>query len=220
MKGKRIILRKKGRESEDFRKGNQWDDEVKRKLESNDRAALTINEIGKNMDELFGYQAEQETDIHYLPVGEGDQRVADVLNVVTKVVLNNCNYAREEKKIFRDQCTPGRGIIHTYMSFDRDIEGDVMVEHFPWDDICYGPHEKEDLSDCEYEVRSKMYSKAKLKQLHPKKADEIENNFNDYLDIEKKVTEGTNQDYNEAKRIESPLTIDGVTPLIDIAQIS
>jgi hypothetical protein len=215
--------REKGRESEDFYKGKQWDDSTKRMLDGLDRAALTINEIAANIDTLVGYQMEQRTDIRYLPQEGGDQRVADILNIVSKKILDSCYFQREETKVFKDICVPGMGAFNLYMDFNSNLQGDAKVERFPWDDIIYGPHEKEDLSDCEYEVRSRMFSIAKLKQMFGKKAEEIEQSYKSYCgqypDVEKgdNGVNGTHTDYRSAKKLDDqPFTVDGTLPLVDV----
>lgn len=210
--------RKNGRESEDMVRGKQWAVEDKRSLESLSRAALTINEIGKNMDSLCGYQMKERTDITYLPQEGGDQKTADILNVVVKNILTNCYFPREESKVFRDMATTGMGVFNAYLDYNTDIQGEIKVEKFPWDNIDYGPHEKEDLSDCEGEIKSKMVSKATLKRMFRKKADEIEQGFKDYTFLKENpqvaVGGGTNTDYRYAKEL--PVTVDGTLPLIDI----
>jgi len=217
--------REKGRESEDFYKGKQWPEWMSKNLNGLDRAALTINEIAPNIDALLGYQMEQRTDIRYLPQEDGDQRVADMLNIVTKKILDACYFPREESKVFKDQCITGFGSFSLHMDFNNNIEGEIKVERFPWDDIVYGPHEKEDLSDCEYEVRSRWFSIAKLKQLFGDKAEEIEGSFKAYAgqypDIDAlndNGISGTNTDYRLAKKIDDtvPYTVDGSFPLIDV----
>lgn len=215
--------REKGREAEEFYQGRQWDSQTKRMLEGLDRAALTINEIGPNIDMLIGIQTEERTDFRYLPQEDGDQRVADILNVIVKKVTDACYYPREETKVFKDMAVPGFGAFNVLMNFDKTIQGDIVIERFPWDDIVYGPHEKEDLSDCEFEVRSRMYSIAKLKQMFGKKADEIETSYRQYAgqypDIEKNDNgiSGTHTDYRLAKKIdEMPYTVDGLFPLVDV----
>lgn len=214
---------KKGRESEDFYEGKQWDDSTARWLQSLDRANLTLNEIAPNIDMLIGYQMEQRTDIRYLPQEGGDQRAADMYNVVTKRILDNCYYQREETKVFKDQCVPGKGDFHVYMDFTQNIQGEIKVERFPWDDLDYGPHEKEDLSDCEYAVQSRMQSIAWLTQRFGKKAKEIETNFNSYRgiypDSEKgdAGVNGTHTDYRKAAKLDdSTFTLDGSKPLVDV----
>lgn len=216
--------RKKGREAEDFRKGKQWPEDVKRSIEALDRAALTINEVGPAIDMLKGFQMEQRTDLRFLPQEAGDQRVADMLNVVVKKVLDKCCYQREESKVFEDQVVPGFGCLNVYVDFLEDPEGNIIVERFPWDEIVYGPHDKEDLTDCEFEVRSRMQSIARLKQLFDEKADEIESNYKDYsgrypsIDDSRDLgTSGTNADYRNAKKADAlNYTLDGTLPLVDV----
>lgn len=214
--------KKKGYESERFYKGEQWDDKDKRHLESLSRACLTINEVGKNIDELCGYQMEERTDLRYLPQEGGDQVVADLLNILSKRLLDSCYYGREESKWFKDQAVVGFGSLLVYMDFKEDIRGEIKVERFPWDCVVYGPHEKEDLSDCEYEIRSKMHSKATLKMLYPKKAAKIEKSFDGFFEKEiggKGKIAGENTDYHFAVKIEDyPQTLDGNTQLVDIAK--
>lgn len=215
--------RKRGKESEDFYAGKQWDEETERYLRSLDRASLTINEIASNIDTLVGYQMEQRTDWRCLPREGGDQRVSDMLTEILKSISDACYFPREETKVFRDQCVPGMGVYNTYMDFAENIQGNIKIERFPWSDIHYGPHEKEDLADCEYEVRSRMQSIAKLKQMFGKKADDIESSYKSYAGQYPDVSSGengrsgTNQDYQGAKKIDdAPYTVDGTFPLIDV----
>lgn len=214
---------KKGRESEDFYEGKQWDDSTARWLQSLDRANLTLNEIAPNIDMLIGYQMEQRTDIRFLPQEGGDQRAADMYNIVTKRILDNCYYQREETKIFKDQCVPGKGDFHVYMDFTNNIQGEIKVERFPWDDVDYGPHEKEDLSDCEYAVQSRMQSLAWLMQKFGNKAKELQASYDAhrgiYPDSEKgdNGVDGTHTDYRQAKKLDDiAYTLDGNKPLVDV----
>lgn len=214
---------KKGKEAEAFYKGDQWEDGIARWLQTLDRAALTINEIAPNIDTLLGYQMEQRTDIRFLPQEGGDQRVADALNIVSKRVLDNCYYQREETKVFKDQVVPGFGAFNVLMNFQKNIQGEIIVERFPWDSIVYGPHEKEDLEDCEFEVRSRMQSIATLKRMFPKKAKSIESCYSHYsgqypnVDANDNGVSGTHADYQYAKKIDDvPVMLNGSIPLVDV----
>jgi len=166
-----------GKESLKFYQGDQWDTTTKSELEKQKRAVLTINEIESKCDLLSGYQRQNRTDIKYMPMEEGDQKVAEILNIVSKNILENCNYRFEETDVFDDQSIIGRGIFNMYIDYSKDIRGDIIVEKFEWDDCYFGPHTKKDLSDCEYLIKTKWYSQAKLKELYPDKeiktADEL-----------------------------------------------
>jgi len=164
-------------ESEEFYKGNQWDQEAKRFLESQQRSALTINEIQPKIDLLSGIQRQNRSDINYLPMEDGDQRVAEILNIVTKNILEQSNFEAEETEVFMDEAITGRGNFNIFIDTEKDITGEIRVEHFPWDDVFYGPHEKKDASDLEYMIKRKIFSEAKLKQIAPEKAEEIDQMF-------------------------------------------
>ncbi len=208
----------KGRESEDFYTGKHWDDATKDKLASLDRACLTINLIQKNIDTLCGFQREQRADIKYLPMEGGDQRVADLLNVVVKHITERCYFDREEAETFLDQVVVGRGNFNIYVDFSSDLRGRIVIEKFPWDEVFFGPHEKADLSDCEYLVKSKWFSKEKIKQLWPKKAEEIDGRFSQL-----EMTSGTDgiqflHDNYRKSNDWAPVTLGGSYPLLDIAR--
>lgn len=173
---------KKGEESEKFYLGEHWDAAQKADLEAKARASLVINKVQKEVHDLSGHQRENRTDLKYLPVEGGDARVADLLNVITKVILSNTDFEREESKVFLDQVIPGRGLFNLYFDNEADIRGQIKVEKFPWRNVRFGPHEKEDLSDCEYLVKWTWYSADKIKQMWPEKADEIQASVDAILD--------------------------------------
>lgn len=168
---------KNAEESAKFYKGEQWDVTLKQKLEAMARAAVTLNFIEKNVDDLNGYQIEQRTEIRYLPVEGGDQRVADLFTFLAKYVSERCFYQREKSKVFIDQIVVGRGLFNLWVDYTKNVQGEVVIERFPWRGAVFGPHEKEDASDAEYVCKHKMYSVGKLKQLYPEKADEISQAF-------------------------------------------
>jgi hypothetical protein len=172
---------KKAKESEDFYAGKHWDEQERNRLESLSRAAVTINKIEKNVDQICGMQRQERTDIRFVPQEGGDQKVADILNVTTKHILNRCFFSREESAVFEDAVIAGRGLFNVFVRFDNDLRGEIVVEKFPYLDVVFGPHEKLDLSDCEYLVKHRWFSKAKLEQLWPDKVDEIQKDFEDYL---------------------------------------
>lgn len=207
---------KAARESEEFYQGEQWDPAVKDSLEAQKRACLVINKTQKEVDTLCGHQRQQRTDLRFLPVGDGDQMVADILNVLSKNDLEQCYFEREESKVFFNQAVPGRGLFNLYVSFEKDLRGDPKVESFPWDGCVFGPHEKEDLEDCEYLVKHRMFSMGKIKSIWKKKAEDIEADYKDYCD-----SSGTHTQYSTEQYLEStnktPVRI-GDVPMVDIAR--
>ena len=171
--------REKGRESEKYVLNDQWDDQVKSKLKGEERATLTLNHVAADIQLLSGVQRQNRTDIRYLPVEDGDSDVAEILTALVKNITEQSNYPFEETYAFLDQVTVGRGFFHIYIDRSKNLEGDIIIERYPWDDVYLGAHEKFDLSDLESLIKSKWFSKDKIKQLWPKKADDIQRTMDD-----------------------------------------
>jgi hypothetical protein len=174
-KGLEDDFRKKGDESEKFYSGEgQWSETDKQALEGKKRSALTINEIESKIDVLRGHQSQNRYDIRYFPVENGDSAVADILNILAKNICEQTNYDYEETWAFEDQAIVGRGFLDIFVDYDRNLEGDIRITKFPWKDCYLGPHEKPTLEDLEYLIKTRWFSFAKVKQLWPDAADDIE----------------------------------------------
>lgn len=204
-------------ECERFYCGEQWEEGQKRELEELSRAALTINKIEKGVDVLTGHQRQQRTDIRYLPMEGGDQRVADLLNILTKQITEQTGFEREESEVFEDAVIVGRGIFNLWVDFSRDLQGEIKIERFPWGQVRFGPHEKRDLSDCEYILKDKMYSLPKLKQLYREKAKDLQRDFEDYEDPATGRMQYAGDDYRVTSDNWKPFFV-GDVKLADIAK--
>lgn len=193
--------------------GEQWEPDEKNYLHGLDRAALTINQIERNIDQLSGYQREQRTDLRFTPTEDGDQSVADILNISSKVDFSRCYFETAESDVFEDSAITGRGWFNAYMDFSTDLRGVWTVERMPWCDVVAGEHEKRDLSDCDVIIKSKMYSRSKVKQLWPKQADKVDKIFMDLYEPTNgdHVTYADDQYDHEQVSTPVPLTIAGTS---------
>lgn len=172
----------KGYEAEEFYKGDgQWNEEAKQELLNSDRSALTINHIAPKIDEMSGHQRQSSQDIQYAPIGDGDQKTADMYNYLVKNLLENCDYDREKAKAFMDALKVGRGLFNVFVEYNDRLEPVIKVRKFNWRRAKFGPHEMEDLEDCEVAFKYNMYSQRTLEELFPDHADKIVSFFeNDY----------------------------------------
>jgi len=142
--------------------GDQWDSATLNDLTEKRRAALTINLTESRLDNLFGYQRANRTEFEFLPMEGGDQRICDILKYRVKAMMEQCFYSREESKVFEDCAIAGRGVFHIYDDYDTNISGEAIIEKFNWSECFFAPHEKEDLSDCDYQIKEKWFTKAKM----------------------------------------------------------
>jgi hypothetical protein len=193
---------KKAEEADNFYFGEQWDYSLAQTLKGEGRAVLTKNFTQKYTDDLCGIVREEKKEFRYSPIEGGDKQVADLLSFLTKMILDRTYYQRERAKVFEDSAIVGKGVYNLKVDFTRDIEGEVVIEKFPFRDVLFGPFEKDDASDCEFLVKQKLYSVAKIKQLFPTKAEEIQDDFSSYqLDASHRETgtSGAIDPYAESK---------------------
>jgi hypothetical protein len=160
--------------AEEFYCGQQWDEEVKQKLNSTSRAALTINKIETGIDDLCGFQRQNRSDFRYTPLEDGDQRKADILNIVAKDICSFSNFQMVESEVFLDICIGGLGLFHVKVDFSNNIEGDVGITRFPWERARLGPHDELDGSDREVDTKHQWLSLSHAKARFPEYAEEID----------------------------------------------
>jgi hypothetical protein len=171
-----------GQASEDFRSGKQWNDSDRQTLNAQGRACLTINRIANKIDTLSGFERKQRTDIRFVPQESGDQKAADLYNILVKQLLDKCNFWRERSESFEDLIVAGKGSWNIRISRDNDLRGDVIVERFPWDQSVYAPFDKADASDSEGFCKYRWFSLSKAQQLWPDKADELKSTYTTVVD--------------------------------------
>ena len=168
--------------SEDFFKGEQWEENEKAKLKAENRACLVINEIKPKLDTLSGYQRQNRMDLNLLPLEGGDETTANIFSLCMKNIQQVNNFDYEESLTFDDTARVGIGAMQVFIkSSDRGI-GEIGVANHNWKNFLPGPHSKLDGSDMEYCILKTPISKAKLKKLYPDKADEINKDFDIIID--------------------------------------
>lgn len=167
-------FRRRGRRCSDFYVGKQYKQSDIDKLNEDQRAAIVVNEVMPIVHALSGHQRQNRTDIKTFPIEKADPRGAEIADILIKFILEKANYAQHESNAFIDQVVVGRGLIDVYVDFFDNIEGDIRAVKFKWDDIFFGPHENEDLSDLEYLIKTKWYSFSKIKSLYPDLSDDID----------------------------------------------
>lgn len=163
-----------GRESEEFRSGKQWPDGVRTELERQRRACLTVNIVDPKINALCGYERQQRQELKYLPQEAGDQKAADLYNVLVKKLTDQCFFPMHKSSAFEDAATAGKGSFNIRVSFDNDLRGEVIIERFPWDQSIWAPSEYPDGSDSEGFCKYRWYSLAKAKKLWPEHRESLE----------------------------------------------
>lgn len=171
------FLFKQGKESFDYVASKQWSENELDQFDADERAPSVINEIEPKIDLLCGYQRQNRFDIKYYPVENGDVLVADILTALLKGDCGRNLYDHKESAVFEDGTICGRGLLQLRLDRSERIEGRIVIERYQWDGASIGPHNEPDMSDAEYQVKWKKYSRSKIKQLWPKKAARVNATF-------------------------------------------
>lgn len=109
--------------------GEQWKKEDKARLDGEGRPALTLNMILSTVNAIIGEQLERKVEVTYRPRDYGDEQTAFALNTITKTILDACNFDDVEEDVFADGLISGRGYFDVRMSFERNLQGEVVVTH-------------------------------------------------------------------------------------------
>jgi len=155
----------------------QWESDVKGELESQQRPALVINKIEPKIKALIGYEIQNSTIPKSMPKEDGDAVVADILNGLHHHFFGVNDYSGIRNEVFEDIAVTGRGNYILRIDYSKNLEGDIIIERLPWEDVMYLEHDKKSAEDCEGVVFCRWISEGKLKLIAPKnKLKELEDN--------------------------------------------
>ena len=181
--------RKSAAEDFAFMQGKQWEDADLAKMREAGRPAITINRIRPVINLLCGYASQNETEPDFLPRSEEDDRISRVAKGITKYCLDRANYQRNKGKCFRDKIICG--LANYWVSYEFDytkLDGTIQIERVsPFDAFIDPECKKDDLSDAQYVGRYSWEGTAKLKQVYPDKANEIDTLRHKYDDTEQEA---------------------------------
>jgi len=166
-------------------RGDQWDEEDKTRLESENRPVLTFNIIRPFIRLLTGIERKTRYDIKVLPVGEGsDNEVARFLTNVIKKIEDDNNAQYVYTEAYHSGLDTGRGWIKVDVSYDRNVYGDIILEEVDSYEILVDPYtRKYDLSDCHYLIRELFLTKDDVLETYPDvDSDKLETAQPDYGD--------------------------------------
>lgn len=166
--------RKKGFESVEFFKGEQWDAKEKSALNAKARASQVYNYTQAFIDSLSGLARQSRLNPRAFPIEGSDDGVADVVTSTLTWVSKRSNLPQQEIRVFEDMVITGRGLFHVDISQKRNVLGDAVIERFPWADGYFGVHNELDASDATHMHKAKWVSLQEAKARYPHLAEELE----------------------------------------------
>lgn len=126
-----------------FYMGDQWDDDVRQKLESQGRPVLTINEILTTVNAVLGEHTNQRVDLRFKPRHSGTDNAAQLLTHVVDHILDQNRYPDQEHQAFADGIIADVGWLDVRMNFERNTLGEVEIRSLDPTDVVLDPQAKE-----------------------------------------------------------------------------
>lgn len=122
-----VEWRKKGRECFEFYACDQWSEEDKRILDSQNRPAMTFNRIAPLVNAITGSEINNRREVQYLPREEGDARANEVLTAAGEWFREQTDAEDEESDMFEDAVIGGMGWSDTRLDFEEDPDGSPKI---------------------------------------------------------------------------------------------
>lgn len=168
------------REDNRYYHSHQWDDVDRMRMEQQKRPAIVFNEIQPAVDAVSGLERLNRSDVRFvsraLDSNELIDQAGDLASEAVSTVDDMCSGSEELSRVAKDALITGMGWAEIRMSYDEDINGRVIYERLPWDEMRWDPNNarKENLDGAEWRARKKPVSRAMFKKLWPDKIDAID----------------------------------------------
>ena len=159
----------KAQEDWAFYNGDQWDENVKTKLEQQKRPVLTLNYLRSLIRLLVGYEQRTRYNMKVYPVGEGSDDIkADIYTKLMHKIERDTRLQYTASDVGKHGLIMGRGWFKIYIDRSYNLLGDVVIES---DDPYYikvDPYARRlDMLDHRYLFVEHWYPKRQVERLYP-----------------------------------------------------
>lgn len=113
-------------ESIRFMANQQWNQDDIRKLKSQGRPYLVINEFRRAIETAISDQLDNPIDIRYAPI-EGEETTSDVFDKLYMSIARDNKLDAVDRKVLRNGILMGRGYYDVRTSFDDNLQGRVKI---------------------------------------------------------------------------------------------
>lgn len=123
--------------------GRQWTPEARAQLAQERRPCYEFNEIKPSINATIGYQIHNRMDIAFKPRGgDADLGRATILSKVAMQVADMCSLHWHETQVFSDGVIQQRGYFDVRISFDSNIQGEIVLKDLDPLDVIPDPDAK------------------------------------------------------------------------------
>lgn len=126
-----------------FYLGEQWDADLRRKLDAEGKPTLTLNVTMSAVNAALGEHSAQRADLIAKPRADADDETARVMTHVIDQILDNNNYQAIEQQVLSDGLIQDRGFFDVRMDFEDNLLGEVRIRALDPVDVLVDPDAKE-----------------------------------------------------------------------------
>lgn len=126
-----------------FYNGDQWDADLKRKLEAEGKPTLTLNVTMSAVNAALGEHSAQRADLIAKPRADADDDTARVMTHVIDQILDNNKYQAVEQQVLSDGLIQDRGFFDVRMDFEDNLLGEVRIRALDPVDVLIDPDAKD-----------------------------------------------------------------------------
>ena len=204
--------RKEAKEDLEFCLGDQWEKDIKDKIEQEGRPALTLNIIQPLVRLVAGYQRESRSSIKAYPEGGEDALASEIVTRLLRKVADKSKMEYVISETFETAAiTRGKAFIEPYIDYTYNLlHGELKFNVLDGWQVKIDPNSVNyDLSDARYVFKEKKLTEDELKELFPDKEKEIEEAKNTKMPDEEPVDEDklleADQDYPYTNQMDNDL---------------
>jgi hypothetical protein len=148
--------RRDAREDFAFVAGDQWTDEDKAIMAETMRPMATFNGIEPIIENVAGLEINNRQETKYYPREINDAGPTEMLTDAADWARDGCDAEDEESDAFREAAICGMGWTHTFMNYDEEPEGKIVIERVdPLDCYWDASARKKNLADARWVARVK-----------------------------------------------------------------
>lgn len=158
-----------------YRDGEQWTDDERKKLAKRGQPCITDNKIQDKCDTLLGLEKQMRTSPKAYPRTPNEDQGAEAVTDALRYVTEACDYQRTVRKPAADNLMV-EGLCAGIVPYHKDKGkyGTVCPEHVRWDRVYYDPRSlRDDFEDKEFCGYFTWMDVEVAKQLFPSSADAL-----------------------------------------------
>lgn len=111
-----------------FRAGEQWTEEDRALLDSQERPHIVFNRVLTILKAVAGMEINGRHEVQFIPRGTEDTQANEVLSAGSKWMSDTCDGEDEESQAFDQCCTTGMGWTEERLSYTQDPQGLYVEE--------------------------------------------------------------------------------------------